>query len=207
VLAGAASTFYREVMLAVLNTCPECGGRVARRRHTFDVRIGRRTVAVEGDYARCEGDCREFYFAAGEMDAAMVRASAVIRGEEGLLTPVEIKALRKRIGLTQPQMETLLGAGPKTVTRWEKGTVIQNGATDTLLRLIRDVPEALQHLLRQHGIATHVVPLIPEARRVSYTFAAPASSPIRMPPAIPLAMPEATVHETPVPVERAERIA
>ena len=41
----------------VLTTCPDCGGRVTRTRHTFDVHIGRRTVAVEGEYARCTGAC------------------------------------------------------------------------------------------------------------------------------------------------------
>lgn len=154
----------------MLTTCPECGGRITRGRHTFDVHIGRRTVAVEGDYTRCNGECAEFYFAAGEMDAVMTRATEVIRAQEELLTPSEIKALRKRIGLTQPQLEHLLGAGLKTVTRWEKGTVIQNGATDTLLRLIRDVPEALQYLLREREVVTNVVPLVPEARCVSYRF-------------------------------------
>jgi putative zinc finger/helix-turn-helix YgiT family protein len=152
----------------VLTTCPECGGCIVRARHTFDVHIGRRTVAVDGDYARCAGNCAEFYFAAGEMDAVMTRATEVIRADEGLLTPADIKALRKRIGLTQPQLEHLLGAGLKTVTRWEKGAVIQNGATDTLLRLIRDVPEALTYLLRARLV-------VPKAPVVCLSNAAPAA--------------------------------
>ena len=145
----------------MLTTCPECGGRITRARHAVDVHIGRRTVAVEGEYARCTGECAEFYFAAGEMDAALSRATEVIRANEGLLTPADIKALRKRIGLTQPQLEHLLGAGLKTVTRWEKGTVIQNGAADTLLRVIRDVPEALTYLLRARQVVPKVVPRMP----------------------------------------------
>jgi HTH-type transcriptional regulator/antitoxin MqsA len=161
---------------AVLTTCPECGGRIERARHTVDVHIGRRTVAVEGDYSRCTGDCAECYFAAGEMDAVISRATEVIRANEGLLTPADIKALRKRIGLTQPQLELLLGAGLKTVTRWEKGTVIQNGATDTLLRLIRDVPEALTYLLRARQVVPKMVPtLVPNAPVVSAPSAASAA--------------------------------
>jgi HTH-type transcriptional regulator / antitoxin MqsA len=143
---------------AVLTTCPECGGCIVRARHTFDVHIGRRTVAVEGEYARCTGACAEFHFAAGEMDAVLSRASEVVRANEGLLSPADIKALRKRIGLTQPQLEHLLGAGLKTVTRWEKGTVIQNGAADTLLRLLRDVPEALTYLLRARKVVPRTAP-------------------------------------------------
>ena len=161
----------------MLTTCPECGGTFSRGYHTFDMHVGRRTVSVSGEYERCIGDCKEVYFAPGEMDAAMIHASDVIRTEEGLLTPSEIKSFRKRIGLTQPQLEDLLGAGLKTVTRWEKGTVIQNGATDTLLRLLRDMPEALSRLMQQRSITPHLVPLIPRTRAVSYQYAAVSESP------------------------------
>lgn len=138
---------------SILTSCPECGGSVSRGMHTFDVHIGRRTVTLSSECERCQGECQEVYFAPGEMDAAMMQASATIRSQEGLLTPGEIKALRKRIGLTQPQLESLLGAGPKTLVRWEKGTVIQNGAADTLLRVMRDVPEALQYLLNSRQLS------------------------------------------------------
>ena len=77
----------------------------------------------------------------------MKRASDVVHSTELLLTPDEIKALRHQIGLTQTEFERLLGAGPKTVLRWERGSVIQNGATDALRRVLRDVPEALAYLL------------------------------------------------------------
>lgn len=138
-------------------TCVVCGGTTARGNHAFDVRIGRRTVAVPGEYERCTGACGEFYFAPGEMDAVMRHASDVIRSEENLLTPAAIKAFRVRAGLTQVQLEVLLGAGPKTVVRWEKGTVIQNGATDTLLRVIRDVPAAFQFLMRERNMIPKVM--------------------------------------------------
>jgi len=56
----------------ILSICPECGGAIRRDRHTFDVHVGRRTVAIAGKYMRCEGECRAFYFAPGEMDAVMI---------------------------------------------------------------------------------------------------------------------------------------
>jgi putative zinc finger/helix-turn-helix YgiT family protein len=192
----------------VLTTCPECGGRITRGRHTFDVFVGRRTVAVEGDYARCTGECAEFYFAAGETDAAMSRATEIIRAEEGLLTPDEIKAFRKSVGLTQPQLEHLLGAGLKTVTRWEKGTVIQNGATDTLLRLLRDVPQALQHLLQERQVVPKVIPLVPVPRRVSYSFVAAARRFAESThEAFDISVQESTGSDGVVPIQGAEKIA
>ena len=190
----------------MLTNCPDCGGAISRCHDTFEARIGRRTVSVPGEYERCR-DCGEFYFAPGEMDAVMKRASAVIRSEEGLLTPSEIKSLRKGIGLTQPQLENLLGAGPKTVLRWEKGTVIQNGATDTLLRLLRDVPEALQHLLAEREIVPKVVPLVPVRRRVSYQYRIVADGDAVVHETLTVSPRELREVELPVPVERAERLA
>lgn len=186
--------------------CPDCGGAVSRGHNVFEAHLGRRTVAVPGVYERC-GECGEFYFAPGEMDAVMKRASSIIRSEEGLLTPTEIKSFRKAIGLTQPQLEDLLGAGPKTVGRWEKGTVIQNGATDTLLRLLRDVPAALQHLLAERELVSNVMPLMPAARRVSYQYQVVSDGTPVVRDTLTVSAREAGDMEVPVPFERAERIA
>jgi HTH-type transcriptional regulator/antitoxin MqsA len=191
----------------MLTICPDCGGAVSRGHDTFPARIGRRTVSVPGDYERCRGECGEFYFAAGEMDAVMKRASAIIRAEEGLLTPGDIKAFRKSIGLSQQQLEDLLGAGPKTVGRWEKGTIIQNGATDTLLRLLRDVPEALQHLLAERRIVPDVLPLMPAPRTVSYQYRAVAEGAPVVWGTLTVSPREAESMDVLVPVEGAERIA
>ena len=88
----------------------------------------------------------------GQMDAAQRIAAAQMRATAGLLEPEEIKAIRQNVGLTQPTFEILLGVGPKTAVRWERGTVFQNAATDKLLRLVRDVPGAAEYLATQHGV-------------------------------------------------------
>ena len=128
-----------------LKTCTTCGGSVVRSRSTYTAVVRQHTVPIEGVFLHCT-ECSEFFFAPGEVDAVMDRVAAVVRQEEGLLQPAEIRALRARLGMTQEEFEAFLGVGPKTVTRWEKGTVYQNKATDTLLRLLADVPEAVRHL-------------------------------------------------------------
>jgi HTH-type transcriptional regulator/antitoxin MqsA len=55
---------------------------------------------------------------------------------QGLLTPGEIRDVRKRTGLSAVDMAHLLGVGEKTYTRWETGKSIQNKANDTLIRLL-----------------------------------------------------------------------
>ncbi len=68
------------------------------------------------------------------------------------MAPQEIRDVRKRLGLTQHAFEKLLGVGPKTVVRWERGTVFQNRSTDSLLRVIDVVPESAQFLARLKGV-------------------------------------------------------
>jgi len=133
--------------------CPLCGAAVKRIHASIPIQVGARSVAVEGDYSTCTG-CGEVFFAPGEMDEAMQKASSVVRDEDGLLQPAEILAIREGLDLSQAEFERLLGVGPKTVVRWEKGTVFQNGATDSLLRLLRDVPGCVRYLRARAGLGT-----------------------------------------------------
>jgi HTH-type transcriptional regulator/antitoxin MqsA len=86
------------------------------------------------------------------MGPAQMLASDRIRDEEGLLRSSRIHSIRSELGLTQQQFEQLLGVGPKTVVRWEKGTVFQNRATDSLIRLVAEVPGVAAHLAQRHGV-------------------------------------------------------
>ena len=190
-----------------LRDCPECGGPVARMEGSLDAHVGRRTVAVPAQYDRCS-ECGEIYLAPGQMNEVLKRASDLIRLEEGLLSSDEIKVIRRQLGVTQTQLEQLIGAGPKTVVRWEKGTVFQNGATDTLLRVLRDVPEAASYLLRERGVERNVIPLIPAARRVSYRY--PVTRGDAAPPLPPIGVAEnhgGHREDAVRPIERAEGVA
>jgi HTH-type transcriptional regulator/antitoxin MqsA len=82
------------------------------------------------------------------MERTQQRAVAQIRAEEGLLTPDDIRRIRGKYGLSQARLEALLRTGPKTVVRWERGTVFQSAAADTLLRLLDQDPAILQALTR-----------------------------------------------------------
>ena len=54
----------------------------------------------------------------------------------GLLTPEEIRQLRERMGLTQSQPLQISGIGEATISRWERGRLLQNRAMDNYLRLL-----------------------------------------------------------------------
>lgn len=65
------------------------------------------------------------------------------RRVDGLLVSGEIKAIRKKLCMTQIEMAEYLGVAEKTFARYENGQVTQSKAMDLLLRLIDYVPNAL----------------------------------------------------------------
>lgn len=118
-------------------SCPVCSGTTLN-----PVRVSRHVEADDGsrlryaeELTRC-GACGErFYTHEQALASSRIRAG-VLRRHERLLTPSEIRKLRARLKLSQADLERLLGLGAKTVVRWERGTVCQSRAVDTLLRLL-----------------------------------------------------------------------
>jgi HTH-type transcriptional regulator/antitoxin MqsA len=117
--------------------CVVCGKGLAREM------AATRTVTVRGKgyriprdrFMRC-GACGEEYYTGAQARASTTRLLALRRAREGLLTPEEIREVRHRLRLSQRALEKILGLGPKTVVRWERGTVLQSKAADDVLRLI-----------------------------------------------------------------------
>ena len=138
-------------------SCHDCGGISVLAREPRNVLSGDRSVEVEAEFMRCTS-CGEIYFRPGQMQAMQQAAVDILRREEGLLSPGEIEAIRAKYGLSQAAFEQLIHAGPKTVTRWERGSVAPNGTADTLLRILRDRPDVVDHLARERGVLVRVDP-------------------------------------------------
>jgi len=135
----------------MIDTCPECGGSLEHAYVVREVQVGHRSIPVDVEVLRCS-DCGEILLAAGQMREMQRRAAEIARQEDGLLAPAEIRALRESYQLSQEAFERLIKAGPKTVTRWERGTVCQNGTADTLMRLLRDEPNLVARLAAERGV-------------------------------------------------------
>ncbi len=54
-----------------------------------------------------------------------------------VLTPNEVRTLRRNAGLTIKEFSKTTGIGQASISRWENGTLIQNKAMDFYLRLLR----------------------------------------------------------------------
>jgi HTH-type transcriptional regulator/antitoxin MqsA len=120
-----------------------CGARgVELTRRPLDVGTERHPALVEPafEYQHCTV-CGEDLIPADRLDELFRAAIAVEQERGGLLTGEEILQLRLGLGVTQSRLERLLGVSPKSVTRWEGGTVRQSRIADNFLRLLRSHPE------------------------------------------------------------------
>jgi putative zinc finger/helix-turn-helix YgiT family protein len=80
--------------------------------------------------------------------AASQRITETFRQQRGFLKPEEIRQERKRLGLTQKELASLIGSADATLSRLETGTQMQSRLMDNSLRLFFALPE-VRDLLRQ----------------------------------------------------------
>ncbi|MDB5051393.1 MAG: transcriptional regulator with domain [Fibrobacteres bacterium] len=72
------------------------------------------------------------------------------RREDGLLSPEDIRKIRKGLGLTQEKIGEILGGGAKAFARYENGSVTQSKPMDNLIKVVWAIPSALE-VLRDSG--------------------------------------------------------
>jgi len=90
--------------------CPFCGAeavRVASATRTTNADDGARLKYRER-LSRC-AQCGEDFFTHEQSLAASRSRASVLRAHEGLLAPEEIRSIRARYGLSQAELELLLG--------------------------------------------------------------------------------------------------
>lgn len=129
--------------------CPTCNtGRLCDKIVTerFEFEVDGKTKAVLAEMvpvSECDNT------ACGERlsgpEAARIRHEAICR-TFGLLTPCEIQAIRERLELSQERFAQLTGIGVATISRWERGRLLQNRAMDNYLRLVERSKENVRFL-------------------------------------------------------------
>ena len=127
--------------------CPECGrGQLLpfTRAEEMDFDLGDETVKVHVENVPVEkcDKCGEIMSGPA---AAQVRHEAICRAA-GLLAPSEIKAIREKFGWSQQHLADLTDFGVATVSRWERGRLLQNRSNNKVLQAIRDCPPFREYL-------------------------------------------------------------
>jgi len=129
--------------------CPICGtGKAKKVRTEYRTKYDGQAVSVpDVEMFRCS-NCHEDFLAPDQAESISIAVKNAVRRASGLLAPEKIVAIRVKLHLTQVELEQLLDQGPKVVTRWESGRVIQNKNADTILRMLDRHPE-LVDLVRE----------------------------------------------------------
>ena len=127
--------------------CSACGGSTTEVKEVKKAKYRDEIVEVATHLFRCDA-CKEGFVTPDQMRAHVRAVKNQVRKVHGLLPPERIVGIRERLGLTQTELENVLGTGPKVIVRWESGKVIQSRGHDNVLRLLDRNPSVLK-LLRQ----------------------------------------------------------
>jgi HTH-type transcriptional regulator/antitoxin MqsA len=135
-----------------MEPCILCGGKIQDVRERREFRVRGRSVTVEVEFSRCD-QCGEEMWSDAQLTAAQLAAAAEVRHARNQLQPSEIVRIRRSLGLTQDEFEQLLGAGKKTVVRWERGIVPPSSAMNELIWLVGEDRKNAERLAVKNGVA------------------------------------------------------
>ena len=92
------------------------------------------TFIVDTSSLRCQ-HCGFEVAVPGSLDAMRLATMDAYRKKHGLLTSAQIIELREMMGMAQREFADYVGVGVASLQRWEKGLVVQDKASDELIRL------------------------------------------------------------------------
>jgi len=136
--------------------CPMCGSHAVRTNmatEAFPYGEGATEVQLFATVPRNVCDSCDFEFTDGR--AERLRHEAVCR-HLGLMLPEDVEALRKRAGYSRADFSKLTKIGEASLSRWERGAGLQNGALDQLLYLLT-YRDNIARLLARPARATHEI--------------------------------------------------
>lgn len=104
------------------------------------------------DHYVCK-ECGEIIFDAENGQLFDQKLTSQYASLMGLLTPTEIRKIRKRFGLNQQDFERVLGVSTPSVSRWETGKVPQSKPVDLLMRAYNQIPQLMEDRMKQIEVA------------------------------------------------------
>jgi putative zinc finger/helix-turn-helix YgiT family protein len=137
--------------------CSECGSQLRWTDGPITEKVRGVSVTVDGiGHYACE-KCGNTVMDIRSAEFLAKRQAQEVAKEKGLLSPEEIKGIRKSLGLKQHDFETLIGVSSPTASRWETGAMLPSKTTDTLIRVLAEFPEVVEFLSSRSLDATFAV--------------------------------------------------
>ena len=118
-----------------MRVCPICDGEREReeRKVTYRYKGYSRDIVQSGEYCL---ECHEGFLSPKDLKASQKAISDFRREIDNLLTTDEIRAIRKRLKLTQERASSIFGGGIRAFHKYETGENTQSRPLDILLKLI-----------------------------------------------------------------------
>jgi HTH-type transcriptional regulator/antitoxin MqsA len=123
--------------------CVVCRGKLVKTTESLQAICLGVSLTLSGvERSRCVS-CKEEFF---DPDQA-AKYSRVAREQYKLQTSLsseDVVRIRKKLKLSQAELEQRLGLGPKVIVRWENGKVRLPGPVNALLKILDKRPEAIK---------------------------------------------------------------
>jgi len=131
-------------------SCPECGQTMRRDLRDFTITYQgfSSTFPMPGWY--CTGhNCEEAIANSQDMKVSDRELHILKAKAANLLAAVEVRRVRKTLGLTQREAGLILGGGPNAFQKYETAELVPSKAISNLLRVLEAHPSALEVLRRE----------------------------------------------------------
>lgn len=138
-------------------TCPICErGELTARVYAHEVNCEDARIQVRGmEHMVCDV-CGADPVLPAQAKRNQLRIADARRQHMGLLTGEQIRAVRDKLGLSQPQAADLFGGGANAFSKYERGETLQSISMDRLLRLVAANPNLLPSLAHPEKLAIGV---------------------------------------------------
>lgn len=149
--------FQRCMNPSIPDFCPACDAtdkpfKLVRRTTEQDFRG--ETFRVTSPALQCR-HCGFGMLGPGHLHALRTATHDAYRRKHGFLNSREILARRKAMGLSQKRFAEFLGVGSASIERWEGGALVQDKASDLLIRSRTD--HGLYFNLRPAGCSSRTI--------------------------------------------------
>ena len=148
-------------------TCPECGSsNLTCSQKEYKFPYGKGVDAIELSTLVEVEKCNDCGFSYIDQTEELSCHEAICE-HLGIMKPSQIKGLRDYHGLTQYDFSNITGLGEATLSRWERGIVIQNKAYDNYMYLL-GLKDNLDSLRKRRESPKLMEPTIKKSKRPQF---------------------------------------
>ena len=118
-----------------MKKCPICNGTINKedKMVVYSYKKHTKEIIQSGDYCTT---CKEGFLSPKDLKASQKAIADFKREVDHLLTTDEVRAIRKKLKLTQEKASSLFGGGARAFHKYETGEYTQSKPLDILLKLI-----------------------------------------------------------------------